>query len=540
PVCINGLTVTLMPQEEGGCVMAIWASDFEGSPISDCTGQGPEEFLGLPRVTKYAIYRASTVEADPNFVPSPEDTGLVLTDADDEETLVYVYAFDEEGNYDFCETYVLVQQHTDCGDGTGTIAGLIATEDNETVEGVEVNVNGGAFSMITNTDGTYSFDLTAGGDYSVAPYLNAEPLNGVSTFDLILISKHVLGTESLGSPYRILAADANRSNTVTTLDMIQLRKLILNIDAELQSNTSWRFVDADYSFPNALNPWQTEFPELASVNNLVGDVSEVDFVAVKVGDVNGSAQANALASDDRNLEGVFHLQAEDVMLQTGNTYTVAITGENMNQIKGFQGTLQINGAELIEVGYGLAEVGNFGLPFVEQGFITMSWNCEDALQCASMTNTVLFSLVIRADEDRMLSEVLDISSRYTAAEAYREGQTQDLSIAFNSSLGQDAVFELYQNIPNPFREATQISFNLPEASQTQITISDASGRVLQIIKSDCAAGYNTIEVTKSMLQGAKGVLSYTLEATPTSPQTVTQAIKPQVYNATRQMIVVEN
>ena len=143
--------------------MAIWASDFEGSPISDCTGQGPDEFLGLPRVTKYAIYRAETVESDPDFVPNPDDTGLVLTQDDEETTVVYVYAFDEEGNYDYCETYVLVQQHVDCGEGgTGTINGIIATEENETVEGVEVSVNGGmSASMTTNTDGTYSFTLLA-------------------------------------------------------------------------------------------------------------------------------------------------------------------------------------------------------------------------------------------------------------------------------------------------------------------------------------------------------------------------------------------
>eukprot|EP00903_Cladosiphon_okamuranus_P000764 g762.t1 len=234
PICINGLTVTLMPQDDGSCAMAIWASDFEGSPISDCTGQGPEIFLGNPRVTKYAIYRAADVEADPDFVPSPDDTGLTLTDADDETTILYIYAFDEEGNYDYCETYVLVQAHVSCGAETGTIAGVIMTEEAEAVEGVEVNLNGMMDNMmVTGTDGTYSFaGLPLGGDYSVTPYLNANPLNGVTTFDLIKISQHVLNVAPLDSPYKMIAADANRSGTITTLDMIQIRKLILNIITE--------------------------------------------------------------------------------------------------------------------------------------------------------------------------------------------------------------------------------------------------------------------------------------------------------------------
>ncbi|MEZ4985141.1 MAG: dockerin type I domain-containing protein [Saprospiraceae bacterium] len=271
PVCINGLTVTLMPLladtdadgdgDDDNCAMAIWASDFEGSPISDCTGQGPDEFLGNPRVTKYAIYRAEDVEAVgvENFVPDADDTGLVLTDDDEPTTVVYVYAFDEEGNYDYCETYVLVQQHPNCGSTTGVLGGVIMTEEAEAVEGVQVSVNGAMAQMVTTENGAFSFELALGGDYSLTPYLNAQPLNGVTTFDLVLMSKHILNVQPLNSPYKLIAADVNRSGTITTLDMIQLRKLILNIDTEFANNTSWRFIPTAYAFPMPANPWSEEF-----------------------------------------------------------------------------------------------------------------------------------------------------------------------------------------------------------------------------------------------------------------------------------------
>jgi hypothetical protein len=563
PVCINGLTVTLMPNEGGeGCSMAIWASDFEGSPISDCTGQGPELFGGLPRVTKYAIYRAADVEADPNFVPSPDDIGLVLTDADDQNTVVYVYAFDEEGNYDYCETYILVQLHATCtGDETGTIAGIIMTEDAEAVEGVEVSINGGmTATMTTTTNGTYSFNnLTLGGDYSVTPYLNANPLNGVTTFDIVKISKHILNVEPLNGPYKRIAADANHSGTITTLDMIQIRKLILNIITEFPNNTSWRFVASDYDFPESTNPWYETFPELINENNLAGDVLDADFVGVKIGDVNGSAQANALAGDDRTLNGIFHLQAEDIDLKAGNTYTVAVTAQNLNQIEGYQGTLQLSGVELVDIEYGAATAAHFGLRYANEGMITMSWNhngdgdgnggdssdggsdamhrvATTSVATASVATTdVLFSLVLRATADQPLREALSISSRYTAAEAYpsvladispeRGEEVFDLGIEFTNGWNIAAEFELYQNTPNPFAAATLIGFNLPEDATATVTINDASGRVLTIIKGDYAAGYNTINVTKQMIQGATGVLSYTV----TSGE----------FTATKQMIVVD-
>ncbi|WP_367391734.1 hypothetical protein [Lewinella sp. LCG006] len=540
PVCINGLTVTLMPQEDGGCAMAIWASDFEGSPISDCTGQGPELFGGLPRVTKYAIYRAADVEADPNFVPSPDDTGLVLTQDDDASTVVYVYAFDEDGNYDYCETYVLVQQHVDCGAGTGTLSGVIATEYNETIEGVEVSVNGGAvMSMTTNTDGTYSFDLELGGDYSITPYLNANPLNGVSTFDLVLMSKHVLGVQVLDSPYKRIAADINRSGSITTLDMIQLRKLILNIDTQFANNTSWRFVDAAYEFPVPTNPWHEAFPELINENNFSADILDANFVGVKIGDVNGNAQANALAGDDRTLNGQFNFEVENVSVKAGNVYTVAFRGADMASVEGFQGTLNLNGAELVDIEYGVATAENFGMRYAAEGQITTSWNGK------ATSEDVLFSLVIRPTVDAELSDVINVSSRYTAAEAYpsvladispeRGEQVLGLGVVFSGRDALQSVFTVYQNTPNPFAVETLIGFNLPEDAEATVTISDASGRVLTVVRGDYAAGYNTINLTKEMIQGATGVLTYTVTARLANGE----AGQAGEFTATKKMIAVK-
>ena len=497
--------------------MAIWASDFEASPIYDCTGQGPQTNGGLLRVTKYAIYRASDVEAAGEaFVPSPDQTGLILNQDDDESTVVYIYAFDEEGNSDYCETYVLVQEHVDCGTGTGTLSGVIATETNQTVEGVEVNVNGGmVMSMITNANGTFSFNLPTGNDYSVTPYLNANPLNGVTTFDLVLMSKHILGVTPLTSPYKRIAADVNRSQTITTLDMIQLRKLILNIDTEFANNTSWRFVDAAYSFPVATNPWYEAFPELINENNFVSNLT-ANFVGVKIGDINGSAQANLLSGDNRTLNGQFNFEVANTSVKVGNVYTVAFTGA---EVEGFQGTLALNGAELVDIAYGVATAENFGLRFADQGMITMSFNGEYS------KDAVLFSLVIRATQDAGLSNVLQVNSRYTVAEAYQNGNTMNVGINFSNGTVADAGFEIYQNTPNPFQANTLIGFNLPADAQATVTITDASGRVLTVVRGDYAAGYSNINVTKDMIQGATGVLTYTVTS--------------GAFTATKTMVVVK-
>jgi hypothetical protein len=62
-----------------------------------------------------------------------------------------------------------------------------------------------------------------------SPELDDNPLNGVSTYDLVLIKNHIDGDLPFTSPYQYVAADINRSGTITTFDILELRNLILGI-----------------------------------------------------------------------------------------------------------------------------------------------------------------------------------------------------------------------------------------------------------------------------------------------------------------------
>ena len=280
PICINGLSATLTPNDDGDCEATIWVSDFLGSEIDDCS-----EPIG------YAIYRATTVQtAGPDFVPNPADTSIVLTLADEETTVLYIYAIDSEGNFDFCETYIIVQPSFSCF-ALGAIGGMIATEEEEPIAGVRMSLSGPMpMTTMSEADGQYYFDdLEEDLDYTVTAFRDDNHLNGVTTFDIVIISKHILAIDPLDSPYKRIAADVNRSGSITTLDLIQMRRLILNIYTEFPNNTSWRFIDQEYEFPQPDNPWVEFFPELININDLIGEELNAGFIGIKIGDVNGSA-----------------------------------------------------------------------------------------------------------------------------------------------------------------------------------------------------------------------------------------------------------
>jgi len=307
PSCINGLTVTLHQRPEPDdvdndgmtdfCINLVYASHFEASPVYDCTGQGPEsnaENADLLQVYKYAIYTEEQANQT-GFVPQPGQDSLFVTENMDETTFVRVYAFDEVGNYDYCSIYIQVESYYECEPYLGgNLSGFVGTENEVAIEGVQVALSGGLFDyQETTVEGTYLLgDLVIGSDYTITPSLNEDIDNGVTTFDIVLINKHILGTDTLESPYAMIAADVNHSESITIRDIIQMRRVILGIDTAFVNNTSWRFVPENYEFPDPLNPWTEEFPEVGNVNDLIG-TEEVNFVGIKVGDVNNSVRANS-------------------------------------------------------------------------------------------------------------------------------------------------------------------------------------------------------------------------------------------------------
>jgi hypothetical protein len=409
----------------------------------------------------------------------------------------------------------------------GHISGAISTEDAEAMEGVEVELSGGQFmAMQTKADGNYNFEeLERGFDYTITPNHDLDYLNGLSTFDLVLMTKHALGLQPLDSPYKRIAADVNNDHKITAQDALAMRRILLHITDEFEYNTSWRFIPADYVFPDPEDPWKEAFPEVANINALPADLDGQDFIALKIGDIDLNAKANALSAEQRNANGQFLLQVDAADLQAGEVYRIPFRAEELQWIQGYQMTLQLEQAalELVDIEYGLAGVDNFGFRYLDEGLITSSWHQIGNTDTEG--SPVLFTLVVRALENGRLEDALSLSNRLTTAEAYhRDNSLLDLGIDFVAGETVMAGFELEQNAPNPFRESTTIGFYLPEASSTSLKVYDLSGRVLRMIKQDLPAGKHQIVLQRTDLAG-NGLLYYTLTA--------------GAYSATKKMILVE-
>ncbi|MEL6720293.1 MAG: hypothetical protein AAFP82_16410, partial [Bacteroidota bacterium] len=117
---------------------------------------------------------------------------------------------------------------------------------------------------------------------------NGDLLNGLSTFDLVLISKHIMGVEEFSDPLLLFASDVDGSNSVSIMDLVLLRRLTLGLDNRLLV-PNWQFFSTDAQIDNLLNPWLNTNLKTRIYQNLNTNIDDADFIGYKTGDVNGNS-----------------------------------------------------------------------------------------------------------------------------------------------------------------------------------------------------------------------------------------------------------
>jgi dockerin type I repeat protein len=496
------ITTTLMPVDPDGGMITIWASDLDA---------GSDHICGL--------------DVSVAFSSDPTDINRVFDCDDLGDNAVELWVIDENGLTDFCIVTVTIQDNnTVCPPGgggvTGTISGSISSSSTLEMSDVLVELEGSNAPPEYTEEGEYAFPaMPLGGSYVVQPELNTEHRNGVSTIDLIQIQKHLLGIKSLDSPYRIIAADANKSGSVSAVDILELKKLILGIYDELPNNSSWRFIDKNYVFINPDNPFAEEFAESYIINPLNTDMIDVDFVGIKIGDVNESAQVLQGSTDENDMNGLnaeSALHLDDIRMQAGEIREFELTAESLNEIATTQFTLEWDRTRIdvmsVEPGP-RANRDQWSEAELNTGKLPLSWH---KLEMPYVETDVLITLTIRAIRRGQLSEALSMSSVVTTEETMTEsGIVTKPYLVFGKSHGaNNNGFVLHQNMPNPFSQETTIPFDIEQPGTAELMIYDVLGRILYTVEHEAIAGYNEILVPASALS-ATGLVMYTLRANDT-------------------------
>lgn len=428
--------------------------------------------------------------------PGLRSSGKIFTTADDEDKdgilMIPIYVWDECQNLDYCTVTLRI----DDNGGGAIIAGEITTESGHRIQNIETqlmaNMPGYPKTLMTSTDGEYSYSgNTFTMDYEISGGSRSDYLNGVSTLDLVMIQRHVLGIETFDSPYDYIAADVNGDNKINGIDLVELRKLILGIYTELPQNDSWKLVDASQTLPQG-NPWA--YRESIYLTDLSADMMSQNFIGVKVGDVNDDVVVNL--NSEQPASETLNFSYEDRTVEVGQQFDVTLSSQAA--LQGFQMSLFI--PELEWVGYE-------GVGFSDQNFHNKDSNVKICQHLCSTSEGGLLTLTFKAKTAGNISNLLHLDSSFKN-EVYLSETTQkmNLSLGMKSQSG----LKLLQNNPNPFTDHTFIKYELDSDSEVQLILYRTDGTVIKTIETEGVAGLNHVKINGQEL--GSGVIYCSVES----------------------------
>ncbi|MBK8965125.1 MAG: hypothetical protein IPM36_00295 [Lewinellaceae bacterium] len=490
-VCLNGLSVNIMPTG----MITLWATDFlqyaednttpgimlEMAIRIDGNGTGfPLDSQGNPQQS--ATFNCNHLGSQP----------------------VELWVRDLAGNTDSCMTWVVIE------DPAGFCGGNIQVYINARVCARQW-CTGAVVSDVTlsnpapwipdfwqlYSDGCYVAERdTTISNLELTVSKNDDPLNGIDILDLVAVSKHILGLEPLANPYALVAADVNNSRSITTFDIVESRRLLTGVYDVFPSNSSWRFLDADFVFPNPNNPFQGIFPEikqLVPVNDTIA--GDFEFQAIKIGDVNCSAIPNfAPAPDDR---AVAYLDLATRTLAAGETVEVPIRFAETGAWLGFQFGLQFDPEILVLEAVLPGSLPGWDAQTTFQphpGLLNVLWFDTDP-HLVSQEKT-LCTLRLRALAPVDLSAALQLADGRLRAEAFTgTAEARNLQLQFSPT--PPTTIRIGQPLPNPTTGSARLALELPEPMPVQLDMWDARGRLVWSQNLQGETGFQTLDLPES-------------------------------------------
>lgn len=401
------------------------------------------------------------------------------------------------------------------------VTGQIRTEDALNVNNVtvELKTSSQEDQMVTNESGSFKLKVNEGSRVKITPVKKGGLGNGLSTLDLIQIQRHLLRKQLITSPYKLIAADANNDRKLTPADILFLRRVILNKMDGLDEAVSWKFVDANYTFINQKAAYSEDYPTVLDIERINKDMTS-EFVAIKLGDVNQSA--NVSRSSSRSEHPVVAVEVNDRFVKSGDIIEIPVQMTERIRMTGLQFALQVDERHLNVLDVNSHQVTLDRDQWIaENGVIRLSWS--DINTTTVHPGDELVTITVQVTRDGALRDMLAFNHVELDAEVYNEtDQIRTLGLTFIENDGPSTIFNVYQNRPNPVEDETIIDYTVPQDATIRLMVHDVTGKLVYTQEADAYRGSNQFRIHTNQLQA--GVLYYT--------------ITDGEHTATRKMVVI--
>lgn len=367
--------------------------------------------------------------------------------------------------------------------------------------------------QLSEPDETYTLDLPMNGDgvpttltgltlgrmYYVEPQKNTDPRNGLSSFEIFLAQRLLLGYEvpEVTDPMQIVGLDMNCSQSFSTIDLLLMQSLLVGDIDEAPGCNSWAFVPNSHSFPTDFNTANV-FPAPRRAEVVLMSDSMVMFTGVKTGDLLGSADPGRSA-------GSMPLAVElPEGMSAGNTVELTLTLAEALDLAAFQGELRLaEGLEYVS-GSGLWFTDlAVGTSLAERGRLSLSWFSASGEALGAAAGAEMVKIAVYVSEAYLpgtMPFTFDQSSGLVPVA--HGGQGERYLPEVTMLLAEASAFRLFPATPNPAAEYTDLSFELPTANEVTLTMLDGLGRPVVRRSQTLEAGANRFRLdTRSLPAG---------------------------------------
>lgn len=392
-----------------------------------------------------------------------------------------------EGSVVHFEQVIILNELPECDSTTNKplISGTVVDPGGAPIQDVSIRLLSDVEEegvAMTSIQGTFSLTGVKDQSYKVFPYKNDQMMRGISTFDLVLMQQDVLGIKRLDNVYKRIAADVNNNGIIEPTDIIELRKGVLRPGFVFSNNTSYQFREAGSK------------ANFAMIEHLKEDMM-IDFVGIKIGDVNFSAANATPTSRSSGMKMVL----QDQWLQKDVSYRIPVRNDRERDVLGFQFEWDFDTRDVqsISLESGSLQITTEDYAVLDNGKLTASW--FDVEEHHFTSDQILFYIIIKTNRRTTLQQTIEPSAEILRTESYVEpGVVQRLDFTFQE-IGH-AVSHVHIK-PNPFREQTVVHWKMDRSVPVDIRIHDVTGRLILHREIDGVKGENEIIFRGSDLPG---------------------------------------
>jgi hypothetical protein len=346
------------------------------------------------------------------------------------------------------------------------------------------------------------------------------PLNGVSVGDLMKINCHILGLQPLPSQFGWFAADANRSGSITTFDIVELRKLVLGIYQKLPNPPVWYFLPEYYEFPDPINPFggMPSGDKLTLSEFQAYDGDTIGVFGMKTGDLDGDANLDGPYTGSPKPADTLLLTIPNMALPANTPVEVPVFLQQGAPIGGLQ--VQFNTwSNLRILGFtkGLENMApdyfhrvDSVQPFEAARLVLMRNASQGSVFSWSPTKP-LFHIQVQSPVATEVKQRLSLGEAIPALGFTACGaKPYKLLLRFSNTVSTEQPAAVSLNAtpaaPNPFTDKALVKIELPEAMPVLLEVFDLSGRLTWAQEQTLGSGQQQLEIpAEAVAPGSMGL-----------------------------------